>query len=59
VATHAEAKQTESGAPIATMGDLDDHTPDEIYCDSQVFDIDFHPLADIVAVGSIDGVVQV
>lgn len=41
------------------MGDLDDHTPDEIYCDSQVFDIDFHPQADIVAVGCIDGIVKV
>ncbi|CEG35343.1 transducin family protein wd-40 repeat family protein [Plasmopara halstedii] len=41
------------------MGDLDDHTPDEIYCDSQVFDIDFHPQTNIVAVGCIDGIVQV
>ncbi|KAF1791537.1 WD40-repeat-containing domain [Phytophthora cactorum] len=44
---------------LSTMGDLDDHTPDEIYCDSQVFDIDFHPQTDIVAVGCIDGIVQV
>ena len=41
------------------MRDLDDHTPDDIYRDSQVFDIAFHPLADIVALGCIDGVVQV
>ncbi|CAH0479765.1 unnamed protein product [Peronospora belbahrii] len=41
------------------MGNLDDHTPDEIYCDNQVFDIDFHPLTAIVAVGCIDGIVQV
>ncbi|TDH65833.1 hypothetical protein CCR75_002055 [Bremia lactucae] len=41
------------------MKSLDDHTPDEIYCDSQAFDIDFHPKANIVAVGCIDGVVQI
>ncbi|CAI5700627.1 unnamed protein product [Peronospora effusa] len=41
------------------MEDLDDHTPDEIYCDRQVFDIDFHPLTNIVAVGCIDGIVQI
>lgn len=38
---------------------LDDHSPDEIYCSSEVFDIDFHPVADIVALGTISGVVQV
>ncbi|TYZ57351.1 hypothetical protein PybrP1_010556 [[Pythium] brassicae (nom. inval.)] len=38
---------------------LDDHSPDEIFCSSEVFDIDFHPAADIVALGTISGVVQV
>lgn len=38
---------------------LDDHSPDEIFCNSEVFDIDFHPAADIVALGTISGVVQV
>ncbi|KAF1318667.1 Transducin family protein wd-40 repeat family protein, partial [Globisporangium splendens] len=38
---------------------LDDHSPDEIFCSSEVFDIDFHPTQDIVALGTIDGVVQV
>lgn len=41
------------------MADLDDHTPDEIYCNDQVFDIDFHPLHDVIAVGSITGAVKV
>lgn len=41
------------------MAALDDHSPDEIFCDSDVFDIDFHPTADIVALGTISGVVQV
>lgn len=41
------------------MAALDDHSPDEIFCNSDVFDIDFHPAADIVALGTISGVVQV
>jgi hypothetical protein len=41
------------------MAELDDHTPEEILSDSQVFDIDFHPLRDVVALGSITGVVEV
>lgn len=44
---------------MATTGALDDHTPEEILCGSDVFDIDFHPSADILAVGTISGVVQV
>uniref|UniRef100_K3WEM9 Uncharacterized protein n=1 Tax=Globisporangium ultimum (strain ATCC 200006 / CBS 805.95 / DAOM BR144) TaxID=431595 RepID=K3WEM9_GLOUD len=38
---------------------LDDHSPDEIFCNSEVFDIDFHPTQNIVALGTIDGIVQV
>lgn len=41
------------------MAALDDHSPDDIFCSSDVFDIDFHPAADIVALGTISGVVQV
>ncbi|GLD97506.1 hypothetical protein PINS_up006196 [Pythium insidiosum] len=41
------------------MADLDDHTPEDIACGSQIFDIDFHPAQDVVAVGDITGVVQV
>ncbi|KAI9918444.1 hypothetical protein PsorP6_011507 [Peronosclerospora sorghi] len=41
------------------MTDLDDHAPDEISCPSQVFDIAFHPLTNVVALGSVDGIVQV
>ncbi|RLN96627.1 hypothetical protein BBJ28_00017124 [Nothophytophthora sp. Chile5] len=41
------------------MADMDDHTPDEIFCDDQVFDIDFHPMMDVVALSTIAGVVQV
>lgn len=42
-----------------TMAALDDHAPEDIACGSEVFDIDFHPTLDMVALGTISGVVQV
>lgn len=41
------------------MAAQDDHAPEDIFCDDEVFDIDFHPTHDMVAVGSVSGVVQV
>ncbi len=40
-------------------GALDDHTPEDIVVPHDVFDIDFHPNQNVVALGMISGVVQV
>jgi hypothetical protein len=38
---------------------LDDHAPEDIVCKHDVFDIDFHPSQDVLALGMITGAVQV
>lgn len=40
-------------------GALDDHAPEDLLCESEVFDIDFHPQLDMLALGTVSGVVQV
>ncbi|DBA01043.1 TPA: hypothetical protein N0F65_002653 [Lagenidium giganteum] len=40
------------------MADMDDHTPEDILVNDQVYDIDFHPTQDVLALGTISGVVQ-
>lgn len=57
--THLLAIHVLASRLAAMAAALDDHSPDEIFCNSDVFDIDFHPTADIVALGTISGVVQV
>lgn len=45
---------------VCSSGRMEDvPVPDEITCDDQVFDIDFHSRANVVAVGLIDGSVDI